>query len=69
VGAQAFRCLVLPFAAILRLGALLIAEDLCLRQQFVRAAAPLSTTSSEQRGSALLDSGKSMVGADGVTRC
>ena len=58
-GAQVFRFPVLAIAAIFRPGALLIAENLC---PIVSAAAPSSATSSEQRGSAFLDSGAVLAG-------
>ena len=53
------RLLVLAIAAIFRPKALLIAENLCLRQQLVVLAA--SAASLERRRSALLDPGKPMV--------
>jgi hypothetical protein len=48
-------------AAIFRLKAILIAENLCLRQQLVVVQRRPSASSPEQRRAPLLDAGKSMV--------
>jgi hypothetical protein len=55
------RLLVLAIAAIFRPKALLIAENLCLRQQLVVLQRRHPRRSLERRRSALLDSGKPMV--------
>ena len=59
-GAQVMRLLVLAIGAIFRPKALLIVENLCLRQQLVvlQRRHPRPRLSDERRRSTLLDSGK-----------